>query len=75
MILLLIWRYHVIIEGVNAKDASQKTGRVKTPDNDSNLNQKLKIVTLSCDRPERLRDGETNMWAKLAEEVVNGNGN
>eukprot|EP01111_Echinosteliopsis_oligospora_P002175 TRINITY_DN1316_c0_g1_i2.p1 TRINITY_DN1316_c0_g1~~TRINITY_DN1316_c0_g1_i2.p1 ORF type:complete len:327 (+),score=58.67 TRINITY_DN1316_c0_g1_i2:103-981(+) len=62
--------YHVIIEGVNAKDAANRTGTVRTI---SHKAGHLKIVTLSCDRPERLRDGDVNMWACLATEVAAGN--
>lgn len=29
----------------------------------------VKVVALSCDSPDRLKDGETNMWDKLADQV------
>jgi hypothetical protein len=62
----------VAIEGVNAKDAHERTGLVRTfVENPKHLN----IVALSCDRPERLQDGETNMWLKLADQVKAGEGN
>lgn len=65
------YRYDVAIEGVNAKDAHERTGQVHTyAENPHNF----RIVALSCDRPERLLDGETNMWVKLADQVKAGEG-
>jgi hypothetical protein len=29
----------------------------------------MKIVVLSCDSPDRLKDTETNMWDKVADQV------
>jgi phosphodiesterase/alkaline phosphatase D-like protein len=58
--------YDVAIEGVNAKEANKRTGLVRTI---AAHPSSVRIVALSCDRPERLLDGETNMWTKLAEQV------
>ena len=55
-----------MFEGVNAKDAHKKIGMVRTmPEGDFDV----RIAAVSCDSPDQLKDGETNMWDKLAEQV------
>jgi len=60
--------YDVIFEGINAKDARKRTGVVKTLP--SHI-ERLRVVAVSCDRPERQKEGETNMWEQLAKQIQN----
>lgn len=64
-------RYTVVFEGVNGKDAKNRTGLVHTIPEGSHS---LRIAAVSCDRPERLRPGETNMWEVLAKQITNDEG-
>lgn len=74
-----VCRYHVIVEGVNARDAQNRTGRLRTMRAEDASNPRvdaepLRIVALSCNNPVDFRDQETNMWAKLADQVMKEEG-
>eukprot|EP01120_Amphizonella_sp_Union-15-10_P002906 TRINITY_DN131_c0_g1_i3.p1 TRINITY_DN131_c0_g1~~TRINITY_DN131_c0_g1_i3.p1 ORF type:complete len:520 (-),score=124.06 TRINITY_DN131_c0_g1_i3:66-1625(-) len=61
--------YNVCFSGLNKKNIVENVGKFTT------LPKKIKklgIIALSCDRPERIKDGETNMW-KLVEDKVKTN--
>eukprot|EP01120_Amphizonella_sp_Union-15-10_P002908 TRINITY_DN131_c0_g1_i5.p1 TRINITY_DN131_c0_g1~~TRINITY_DN131_c0_g1_i5.p1 ORF type:complete len:520 (-),score=128.09 TRINITY_DN131_c0_g1_i5:67-1626(-) len=61
--------YNVCFSGLNKKNIVENVGKFTT------LPKKIKklgIIALSCDRPERIKDGETNMW-KLVEDKLNSN--
>jgi len=64
--------YNVVLEGVNARDAQYKTGRLRTMMTAYSDNDELQIVALSCNNPVDLRDKETNMWDLLAKQVKKG---
>jgi len=59
-------KYTILFEGVNAKDAKIRTGTVRTFPADV---KKLRVAAVSCDRPERQREGETNMWELLDKQI------
>jgi len=58
--------YRVLFSGVSKKAIYNRIGNVKTfPEKIT----KLTVAALSCDRPERVLDGETNMWQLIQEKV------
>jgi hypothetical protein len=61
--------YHVLFSGISRKAALNRIGSVHTVPTQVT---KLTVAALSCDRPERVLDGETNMW-KLIQEKVESN--
>eukprot|EP00742_Colponemidia_sp_Colp-10_P001884 GILJ01002015.1.p1 GENE.GILJ01002015.1~~GILJ01002015.1.p1 ORF type:complete len:541 (-),score=74.39 GILJ01002015.1:115-1698(-) len=60
--------YNVCFGGVRASDARLRTGYLRTLPLDCSAKQ-LSIAAVSCDRPERYFEFQTNMWQKLAEQV------
>jgi len=61
--------YSVYFGGLNKKAIQNRRGEFRTfPEKITKLN----IAAVSCDRPERVLDGETNMW-KLLEEKLKDN--
>lgn len=62
-------KYNVVFEGINAKDVRKRTGKVHTF---PTTPHHLRVAAVSCDRPERLKPGETNMWEVLANQISAG---
>jgi len=61
--------YWVLVSGVSAKSAKNNIGHIKTSPFHTN---KMNIVAVSCDRPERQLNGETNMWKVLGDRIDKG---
>jgi phosphodiesterase/alkaline phosphatase D-like protein len=60
--------YDFCFSGLSRKALVNRVGTVRTfPP----YPKKLSIAAVSCDRPERVLDGETNMWSLLEEKVRN----
>jgi len=60
-------QYKIYFGGLNKKAIVNRTGQFRTfPEKITKLN----IAAVSCDRPERTLDGETNMWTLLEKELV-----
>jgi len=61
-------KYIVTFTGLKPSHSRKRTGSFKTFDEHE---KKLNVAVLSCDRPERMRPGETNMWEVLYEKIQN----
>ena len=62
--------YKIKFFGVNQQDTDIRVGSFTTL---STSPKKIRCVAVSCDRPERLLEGETNMWDYLNQQEIETN--
>jgi hypothetical protein len=64
-------KYSISFAGVNSKDIRTCVGSFTTFPKAADI-ERVRLICVSCDRPERLLDNEINMWEKIYKEHVQG---